>query len=417
MIPIAETPLGLSSPPRPGAGEVRPLADGLFAALFATEGEAGNAEQPEPDARVEASWFALPVAGLSMPLIAQMPVTVTDSGPAIVAETLGARGEPLVAALPVPQGAVAGPAPAAVPAAVDNGPALRGDPAGLQPPPMMVDAVPGLDNAVPADDPAGPSGVAPQNQGPVALRHSPPVAIGTGDAAGDAAAVPAPAPQIVPSGAQTLFEARLRPNPDIRIDTAAQPEVPLPTGAETSEVAVADAAPAEGGMPVPSGLIAPPQAVPDALPARHVLGQVHAAVIAEMQRDGAVPSPDQPAPTGAGDGTFELRLDPVELGKVAISLRQEGDSLVVHVAADRPETLDLLRRNADQLLQEFRNSGFRDAQMAFGTPGQGGQQGEGRAPAIPAVEPGEQPPPGVFSPLAHPGGAGIARESGLDLRL
>ena len=75
-------------------------------------------------------------------------------------------------------------------------------------------------------------------------------------------------------------------------------------------------------------------------------------------------SPD--VATGQGtDRQIELRLDPVELGAVSILLQGSEDALVVRITAERPDTLDLMRRNSDQLLAELRAAGIGDAQMSF----------------------------------------------------
>lgn len=80
-----------------------------------------------------------------------------------------------------------------------------------------------------------------------------------------------------------------------------------------------------------------------------------------------------PFPVSDGEG-IEIRLDPEELGRVKIALHQEGDALRVTVQAERPETLDLLRRHGDRLAQELRGAGYEGASMSFG----GWSQGEGR---------------------------------------
>lgn len=66
------------------------------------------------------------------------------------------------------------------------------------------------------------------------------------------------------------------------------------------------------------------------------------------------------------DGVTELRLSPDELGQVRIDLRTDGDRLVVSITAERPETLDLLRRHADQLAAELRTTGQNQLDLSFG---------------------------------------------------
>jgi Flagellar hook-length control protein FliK len=116
----------------------------------------------------------------------------------------------------------------------------------------------------------------------------------------------------------------------------------------------------------------------------------------------------------------ELRLDPPELGSVRFQLDQRNADLVVTIIAERPETLDLMRRHADQLLADLRQAGFQGASLSFGTsPGQGGSghggsgQGAGHAsgqdgPVSPA------PSPSFVLPASPPPRAATG---GLNLRL
>ncbi|MEO1139469.1 MAG: flagellar hook-length control protein FliK [Pseudomonadota bacterium] len=68
----------------------------------------------------------------------------------------------------------------------------------------------------------------------------------------------------------------------------------------------------------------------------------------------------------ATDRAADLVLNPAELGRVRISLSTAETGVVVSIVADRPETLDLMRRHIDQLAQEFRDIGYGSAEFAFG---------------------------------------------------
>ena len=68
----------------------------------------------------------------------------------------------------------------------------------------------------------------------------------------------------------------------------------------------------------------------------------------------------------AQTGAVDVLLQPEELGHVKFQIQQQGDSVRILLSAERPETLDLLRRHSDQLLQEFRQSGFSQASLSFG---------------------------------------------------
>lgn len=63
---------------------------------------------------------------------------------------------------------------------------------------------------------------------------------------------------------------------------------------------------------------------------------------------------------------IEVALSPAELGHLRIELSQVGDGLRIVLSAERPETLDLLRRHADQLMAEVLDAGFSGAEMSFG---------------------------------------------------
>ena len=71
----------------------------------------------------------------------------------------------------------------------------------------------------------------------------------------------------------------------------------------------------------------------------------------------------------SADGTIDIALHPQELGRLRLSLTPTDAGLVVTIAAERPETLDLLRRHAVDLGQDLRNLGFRDVDLNFGAPG------------------------------------------------
>lgn len=86
-------------------------------------------------------------------------------------------------------------------------------------------------------------------------------------------------------------------------------------------------------------------------------------------------------------GPVEVLLHPEELGSVRFQIHQHGDSVRVVLCVERPETLDLVRRHADQLMQEFRQAGFSGATLSFGSWAQQGGQ-----PDTPS------PPPAMLRP-------------------
>lgn len=187
-------------------------------------------------------------------------------------------------------------------------------------------------------------------------------------AIGPRAAPPAPAVQNPPAAL---------PDPE----ALPAPELPAPPPV-LSEPGLPAAAPAGPAPAAASPLIAPPPAAP--APAVTV-AQVPAAVAA--------------AANAAPDGTVEITLDPVELGTLTITFRSEGEGLRIVIFAERPETLDLMRRNAGEFLADLRAQGFGQASLGF-AGGQGSGAGtpypqpDAMRPAPPA-EAGTRPAPPV----------------------
>lgn len=103
------------------------------------------------------------------------------------------------------------------------------------------------------------------------------------------------------------------------------------------------------------------------------------------------------------DGTTELALAPDELGRVKVSLQADTlnpDRMVVMLSFDRPETLDLFRRHADQLVDALRVAGYSGADIGFGQSGSGSGNGgtdaapgdrSGRAHALMEIPEAEAP--------------------------
>ena len=80
-----------------------------------------------------------------------------------------------------------------------------------------------------------------------------------------------------------------------------------------------------------------------------------------------------------GERPIELLLNPSELGRVRIALSMIDGLVTVNVIAERPETMDMVRRHVDLLAQEFRNSGFGGTEFSFGeNQNQARPQGEGK---------------------------------------
>ncbi|WP_420585927.1 flagellar hook-length control protein FliK [Ruegeria sp.] len=74
-------------------------------------------------------------------------------------------------------------------------------------------------------------------------------------------------------------------------------------------------------------------------------------------------------------GTIEVALNPEELGRVSIVMNGRDDGLHMTIAAERPETLDMMRRHISVLEAEFRNLGLGDLSFDLGTSSDAQQDG------------------------------------------
>lgn len=111
-----------------------------------------------------------------------------------------------------------------------------------------------------------------------------------------------------------------------------------------------------------------------------------------------------------GGNEVEITLSPEELGRVRLALSGAEGTMAVTVTAERPETLDLMRRHIDVLAQELRDMGFAKLSFSFGQ-GNAQSRSGGDLPTdqpAAAVATGESGSP---APARRPDG------SGLDLRL
>lgn len=113
------------------------------------------------------------------------------------------------------------------------------------------------------------------------------------------------------------------------------------------------------------------------------------------------------------DRPVELSLNPEELGRVRLSIAAGEGGITVHVLAERPETLDLMRRHIDQLAREFQALGYESINFAF-NEGQSdqnaGTDGEGNAPHASQSDADE-----MVAQTATP--ITLVPSSGVDLRL
>lgn len=115
--------------------------------------------------------------------------------------------------------------------------------------------------------------------------------------------------------------------------------------------------------------------------------------------------------TASGHARAELILEPVELGRMRFEFVTQGDRVQINLTAERLETLDLLRRHAEELRQEFRASGLDTGTLNFSQWGQPAKH----QPRSEFADATDLPLPPQPVPLAAP--QARANGAGLDLRL
>lgn len=140
-------------------------------------------------------------------------------------------------------------------------------------------------------------------------------------------------------------------------------------------------------------------------PADGVLQRTEAPAFSAGARDmAAPPAARQLAPVvvslalGHGDEALTIALDPVELGRVEVSIGQGKEAGQIRIVAERPETLALLQRDQRELDRALNQAGLGDMARSLSfslASDQGRQQQQGSA-----HERGH-PAPGTISGLDH----------------
>jgi flagellar hook-length control protein FliK len=84
-----------------------------------------------------------------------------------------------------------------------------------------------------------------------------------------------------------------------------------------------------------------------------------------------------------GRRAIQVQLHPAELGSIDIKMHWQGDRLTAQFVVDRPETLDLLQRDARALERALGGAGIdlSDSGLSFSLRDQGTWQQEGRVPS------------------------------------
>ncbi|MBV7407965.1 flagellar hook-length control protein FliK [Maritimibacter sp. DP1N21-5] len=117
---------------------------------------------------------------------------------------------------------------------------------------------------------------------------------------------------------------------------------------------------------------------------------------------------------GGTEGSLEVSLRPAELGRLSLAFSSDGAAMTVTLTTERPETLDLVRRNIGLLEQELRGLGYQSLNFSFGEGApRSGQESSGSGEPWKKNEPA---PTNDIPDAARP--VGLPRSTGaLDLRL
>ena len=183
--------------------------------------------------------------------------------------------------------------------------------------------------------------------------------------------------------AAALHQQRGLLHPKDTVETVLRTGEPFASGLGPMSDRVAPHQPAAQS---PSGAPASPEV------ARHVANQLAVAISQGASRQ------------------TEIALNPEELGRVRMAISAAYNSVSLTLFADRPETVDLLRRHIDILAQEFRALGYADINFSFGDEGSDNPASE--QPAADATGLADLPED-ITQQLTDP----LQRASGVDLRL
>lgn len=78
------------------------------------------------------------------------------------------------------------------------------------------------------------------------------------------------------------------------------------------------------------------------------------------------------------EGVVELELEPADLGRLKMTFQKEDGMTTVVVEVDKRETLDLMRRHAEQFVADLKSDTQGDVRLKFEMSGQGQNQGRGQ---------------------------------------
>lgn len=165
---------------------------------------------------------------------------------------------------------------------------------------------------------------------------------------------------------------------------------PVPTPARSEAQPAFAAAPWQppSAPPAPLSDQLPPDAGPEAVSSWHDPGLPRVSQTAPAPQASALRAPpplaqqiaSQVPADSSNRAGFEIALQPEELGRVTLKLTQEDGASTLLITAERPETLDLMRRHIVALEVELRANGHDTLTLRFSSGGgqsQGGHSSSG----------------------------------------
>jgi hypothetical protein len=197
-------------------------------------------------------------------------------------------------------------------------------------------------------------------------------------------------------GAKIEPQQTVLPQPANQFFNSADDQEILPNDSKVPAISLPDQSESTFSLPLPITALS----LPSTGVAPQGIAETVTATIVEMVKSGT-------------NAPVELALSPEELGRLTISIRQEGDVVFVNLTADRPETLDLFRRHGSDLVADLRQAGFAGASLSFGQNGQGHPSRFASANPGPNGQQNLPPPPLEATPHLS---AQARQGSGVDLR-
>ncbi|MBB5692755.1 flagellar hook-length control protein FliK [Muricoccus pecuniae] len=397
-------PLAAEHAPAGPASQATPLGQAVEAPLLTPSGAVDEERAGEETPGLEAAPVTQPLPDIAaLPAVPQPVAAAAPMVPPPQPEP--AQEEALAASLPT-----ARPLSAAAPRRAAPSPSPSPGSASASPGDELQEEVPASPGTPPPQEGAKPEQEvsarasrtirAGRTEAPHGALQQGPLQDGEGAAAGTKPANMATAPLGEASAAAPAGDAASTPGSNAPVQAA-------PAAAEPFPAAQPVIPPAATAMPAQS--VSPPEVeaprfIPRLAPAQQVAPVAIALALG-----------------GGTDGRIALSLDPVELGRVEVTIERAGEAALVHVAAERPETLALLARDGAALDRALGGAGIGgDAGRSLSFSLLGGDAGGGAAQGGPGngADPGgRRPGQGWRGQDAHagPGEPGGDRRSLLGL--